>query len=84
MSVAGAGAIFIHGGETFDGRSKDPVGEMIVVLVRPQLVWYKLAAAGVSDGRAGHVGVVYDGNFYIHGGEGPRGIVYGATYKLNV
>ena len=83
MSVAGTGAIFIHGGETFDGRSRDPVGEMIVVLVKPQLVWYKIVAAA-SDGRAGHVGVVFDGNVYIHGGEGPRGIVYGATYKLNV
>ena len=84
VSVAGgAGAVFIHGGETFDGKCREPVGEMLLVVVaRPGVQWYRLGAT--PEGRAGHVCVQYEGDIFIHGGEGARGVVYGATYKLCV
>lgn len=82
VSISGTKGIFIHGGETFDGKSKDPVGDMIVLVIKPQLTWYKLGTSSV--GRAAHVCVVYNGDIVIHGGEGAKNVVYGATYKLEL
>ena len=67
------GAMVIHGGETFDGRSREPVGEMYLLTFKPSMTWYKL---GVTDfGRTGHVCGISGDSLIVHGGEGARGSV---------
>ena len=82
ISVAGAGVVLIYGGETFDGRSREPVGEMILMTIKPHMSWYRLGT--VPEGRAGHVSIVTDKDIFIHGGEGARGVVYGTLHKLDI
>ena len=83
VGASGAGAVFIHGGETFDGRSREPVGEMFLMKVKPHMGWYKLGSSLV--GRAGHSCSVSRDKIVIHGGIGGKtGTVYGDTYQLEI
>ena len=81
IAVSGPGLLFIYGGETFDGRSREPVGEMYIITFKPEMTFYKV---GVSDiGRAGAVCVVHGDEILLHGGFGGKNNVYGDTYNLN-
>ncbi len=69
-TASGAGAIFVYGGDTFDGRCREPVGEMYLMKVKPTMTWYKL---GVSPlGRTGHSVSVSGDYIVMHGGEGGK------------
>ena len=76
-------AIVMHGGETFDGRSREPVGDTYLLLLVPAVQWYHLDK-GSSLGRAAHVMVSRGSTVIFHGGEGSRGCVRGETYALNL
>jgi hypothetical protein len=52
-SVCSSGVVFLHGGWTFDGRSRDPVGHMFALVFKPTIRWVYLGDSGI--GRAGHV-----------------------------
>lgn len=80
ISVHGHMAILVHGGETFDGRSRDPVGEMYLLTLKPHVQWYKLPCDSV--GREGHICCVTEEDIFIHGGIGARSVVCGDLQKL--
>jgi hypothetical protein len=84
IALESSGAIFIHGGETFDGRSKvgKPVGDMFIMTDKPNINFYKIGESKV--GRAGHVCcVTEDKNVIIHGGFGNKMMVHGDTRLLD-
>ncbi len=82
VAVEGEGVVFIHGGETFDGRSRDPVAEIYLLATKPHMQWYKLGLGPV--GRAGHTLATKDDVIIIHGGEGAKTTIYGDTYQLKI
>ena len=82
ISVAGKGCIFIHGGETFDGRSREPVSDIILMTLKPYVQYYKIEASPV--GRAGHVCGVSHDKIIIHGGIGEKNVVTSDTFQLVV
>lgn len=80
VSMCGPDIIFVHGGETFDGRSREPVGEMFCVKLKPEITFYKLGDCQVK--RAGHI-CFTDGEYvYIHGGITGKTSVCGDLLKL--
>ena len=82
VAVAAPGSVLVYGGETFDGRSREPVGEMVVIHFTPGPQFYML---GVSRlGRAGHVCVVTHNAVIMHGGLGGRSDIYGDAYQLKL
>ena len=79
----GGGLVFVHGGWTFDGKTRDPVGQMYAALVkRGDVRWVSLGESGVR--RAGHVCCRDDTRVVLHGGEGARGAVHGTLHQLVV
>ena len=82
ISVEGSGGVLIHGGETFDGRTRVPVGEMFLLALKPHLQWYKLGDSGL--GRAGHVTCCSTGKVVIHAGKSGKATVHGDSYELQV
>lgn len=81
IAVSGGGAIFIHGGETFDGRQREPVGDMYL-FIKQSGQWFKLCTSSV--GRAGHVCCCHGNKILIHGGEGGRSVIHSDTYELEM
>ena len=81
IAVAGREALLIHGGETFDGKSREPVGEVFLLTFKPHMSWYKV---DVIAGRAGHVGIAYGDSLIIHGGEEGRSSVSSSTLKIDL
>ena len=82
IAVSGPGLILIHGGETFDGRSREPVGEAYLLQTKPHIQWVKAAVSEI--GRAGHVCCSGREKVVLHGGEGAKGVIYGDAYQLEV
>ncbi|XP_062620735.1 kelch domain-containing protein 9-like [Saccostrea cucullata] len=80
VSVDSPEAILIHGGETFDGKSREPVGEMFIFATKPSHTFYKVGVSEVK--RAGHVCGVVGDNIILHGGFGGKKQVYGDTFFL--
>lgn len=74
--------MFVYGGETFDGRSKEPVSDIYLLNKTKGISWHQLGASNI--GRAGHVTAVISGQIVIHGGVGKGNMVFGDTYKLTV
>ncbi|KAH3752989.1 kelch domain-containing protein 9-like [Dreissena polymorpha] len=80
VAVSGKGAILVHGGETFDGRSREPVGEIYLVTTKPHLQFFKVGNSSV--GRAGHVCASCVEKVLFHGGVAGRNVVQCDTYQL--
>ncbi|CAG2242701.1 unnamed protein product [Mytilus edulis] len=83
IALESSGAILIHGGETFDGRSKigKPVGDMFIMTDKPSINFYKIGESKI--GRSGHICcVTKDENILIHGGFGHK-IIHGDTRWLD-
>jgi N-acetylneuraminic acid mutarotase len=80
VTVGGKGCLLIHGGETFDGKSRHPVGEMFLMTTKPEVQFYKLGTSQVA--RAGHVCVSTGDRIILHGGVGWKNVVYGDCYEL--
>lgn len=80
-AVSDNDVIVIHGGDTFDGRSREPVGDLYLVEVRPHVTWRPLTSHEVIP-RAGHVMVADSERVVMHGGAGAKGVVYGDSYQL--
>ncbi|KAJ8322028.1 hypothetical protein KUTeg_000499 [Tegillarca granosa] len=78
--VEGSGFLFIHGGLTFDGRIKEPVGDMFLMTNKPNINFYKIGVSRV--GRAGHICCVTSDHILFHGGFGGKTTVYGDTRYL--
>mgnify|MGYP000100230220 FL=1 len=82
VAVSGKGCIFIHGGETFDGRSREPVGDMYLLTVKPHLQFHKLDNSQIA--RASHVCVSNGDVVMFHGGIAGKNVVHGETYELTL
>lgn len=80
VSFPGKGCIVIHGGETFDGRSREPVGELFLIATKPHLSFYKIGNSKIA--RASHICVNTGDKVWIHGGFGGKNVVYGDCYEL--
>lgn len=82
IAIIGKGCLLIHGGETFDGRSREPVGEMYLFATKPHLSFYKIGNSQVC--RASHVCVSTGDKVLFHGGIAGRNVVFGDTYELKI
>lgn len=82
VSLTGPGYIFLHGGETFDGRSREPVGEMFLVTIKPSVQWF--AVLGQSLRRAGHLCCTDGNRVLLHGGLTGREQVCGDVRELTI
>lgn len=82
VTIGGKGCLLIHGGETFDGRSRHPVGEMFLMTTKPEVRFYKIGTSPVA--RAGHVCVSTGDRILFHGGIGWKNVVYGDCYELKI
>jgi len=80
-SAYSGGVVFVHGGWTFDGRTRDPVGQMYALLAKSNR-WVYLGDSGVR--RAGHVCCCDATRLVLHGGEGVRSVVHGSLHQLVV
>ena len=74
--------ILVFGGETFDGKSKEPVSEMYLIDSKDSFSWKSLGKAAI--GRSGHVAVAFNNGVVIHGGVGERNLVSNLTFHLKV
>lgn len=83
VSFSGPNFLLIHGGETFDGRSREPVGETFVITTNPHQIFYQLPMDRPYN-RAGHICCVEGDNIITHGGMGSKYFVYGDTYRFRM
>lgn len=82
VTVCDEKCILVFGGETFDGRSREPVGEMFLISLASPTSFYKLNTSAL--GRAGHVSCVLDDVIICHGGFSGRGLVNSDLYQLRI
>lgn len=81
IASGGYGFIVIHGGETFDGRNKQPVGEIYLLSTKKEMEFFRIGISSVA--RAGHICCCYGDKVLIHGGiSGKENFVKGDTYEL--
>lgn len=82
VALESSGAILIHGGETFDGRSKmgKPVGDMYIMTNKPNINFYKIGESKV--GRAGHVCCMTENDEVLMHGGYSNTTVHGDTRML--
>lgn len=80
VTITGKGALLIHGGETFDGKNKEPVGDMYVITTKPITI-FNVGRSLIN--RAGHVSGTVGDQIVLHGGIGKGNIIYGDTHKLS-
>ncbi|XP_033726935.1 kelch domain-containing protein 9-like [Pecten maximus] len=82
VAIGGAGVLFIHGGDTFDGRSRESVGEMFLLTFKPTMQFYKLGDSSVR--RCGHICCIIGDKVILHGGLGGKNNchVYSDTFSL--
>lgn len=74
--------IVVFGGETFDGRSREPVSELYIIDTKASYTWKAVGRCNI--GRAGHVCANYENTIMIHGGIGERNIVSNLTCILKL
>lgn len=62
----------IYGGETFDGKLREPSNEVLLVTLDKNEQWYNLGH--IEFGRQGHTMVCLNDRLIIHGGLGKSGV----------
>jgi hypothetical protein len=81
-SVAcGSNLAIIYGGETFDGRLREPSNELFVVKLDAHEQWYNLGQ--IEFGRQGHAMVCLGDRLIVHGGLGKSGVC-GETFVIDL
>ena len=68
----GSDLAIVYGGETFDGRIREPSNEMLVVSLGAHEQWYNLGH--IEFGRQGHAMVSLGDRLIVHGGLGKSGV----------
>ncbi|CAF0754328.1 unnamed protein product [Didymodactylos carnosus] len=71
----------IYGGETFDGRTRDPVGDTLVLHMSGGEEWFNLGP--IEYGRQGHSISYINGRLIVHGGLGPKALACSETFSLD-
>ncbi|KAL4217714.1 Kelch domain-containing protein 9 [Mactra antiquata] len=82
VTIGGKGCLLIHGGETFDGKSRHSVNDMYLMITKPEVTFFNLGTSSVS--RSGHVCVCNGDRTIFHGGVAWRNVVYGDCYELKI
>ena len=82
VAFGGSQAIFMHGGEKFEGPNRGSVGEMYIMVDKPNVNFYKLGVSRVC--RAGHVCCNVKDMMILHGGLGEGKMIQGDTRVLTV
>lgn len=80
VTIGGKNSFIIHGGVTFDGRSRTAVDDMFLIITKPEFGIYKIGKSSVC--RAAHVCVNMGDRVIFHGGVGWKNVVYGDCYEL--
>ena len=68
----GSDLAIVYGGETFDGKLREPSNEVFVVSLNAHEHWYSLGR--VEFGRQGHAMVTLNDQLIVHGGLGKHGV----------
>ncbi|CAF1168496.1 unnamed protein product [Adineta ricciae] len=68
----GSDLAIVYGGETFDGRLREPSNELFVVSLDTHEHWYNLGR--IEFGRQGHSMVNANDQLIVHGGLGRAGV----------
>lgn len=68
----GSDLAIVYGGETFDGKVREPSNEVLVVSLGAHEHWYNLGH--VEFGRQGHAMVNLNNELIVHGGLGKHGV----------
>lgn len=80
ISACGDNCILIHGGETFDGKSHEPVGDMFLISFKPTTKIFKLNSSNLK--RAGHICVSLPDRVIFHGGKSGKSTINSDLYEL--
>ena len=77
----GSDLAIVYGGETFDGKLREPSNEVFVVTLDSHEQWYHLGL--IEFGRQGHAMVNLNDRLIVHGGLGKTG-VSGETFAIDL
>lgn len=77
----GSDLAIVYGGETFDGRLREPSNEVFVVTLDSHEQWYHLGL--IDFGRQGHAMVIINDQLIVHGGLGKTGVC-GETFVIDL
>ncbi|CAF1575945.1 unnamed protein product [Rotaria sp. Silwood1] len=70
--ACGSDLAIIYGGETFDGKLREPSNEIFLVTLGTYEQWYNLGQ--IEFGRQGHTMICLDNQLIVHGGLGKNGV----------
>ncbi|BFZ11071.1 hypothetical protein BsWGS_14110 [Bradybaena similaris] len=79
VSVGDDKCIFVHGGETFDGR-REPTGDMLLIVLKAPVCFFQLSGEPLK--RSGHVCFVWCDRVFLHGGLSGKATVHADLYDL--
>ena len=68
----GSDLVLVYGGETFDGKCRDPSNEVFLITLDGHEQCYSLGQ--IEFGRLGHAMVELNGELIVHGGLGKDGV----------
>lgn len=77
----GSDLVIVYGGETFDGKLREPSNEVFIVTLGPNEYWYNLGL--IEFGRQGHSMVCLNDQLIVHGGLGKNGVC-GETFVIDL
>ena len=70
--ACGPDLAIVYGGETFDGRIREPSNEVLLVTLDTHEQWFNLGL--IEFGRQGHAMVCLNNQLIVHGGLGKTGV----------
>ena len=82
VTICAESCLLVHGGETFDGRSREPVGEMFLISLKYPTQFFQLNTSLVK--RAGHVSFVLPDRVLLHGGYSGTATVHSDLCQLKI
>lgn len=79
--ICGNDMAIVYGGETFDGKSRDPSTDVFLVTLTSPQQWYHLGS--LEFGRLGHTMIEVGNRLIVHGGLGKDGVC-GETFQIEI
>jgi hypothetical protein len=79
--ACGSDLAIVYGGETFDGKLREPSNEVFIVTLDTHEQWYNLGQ--IELGRQGHSMVCIGDRLIVHGGLGKDGVC-GETFLIDL
>ncbi|XP_041360722.1 kelch domain-containing protein 9-like [Gigantopelta aegis] len=82
IAMSGPCGVFIHGGEAFYGLTREPVGDMYFIKIKPSVQFFNLSTSKVC--RSGHICFTNGSKIFIHGGFTGKSFVCCDLYELKI